>query len=238
MTSRLRYTDGTIEFRELVAPEEIMEAYRFRYRICVERLNWVKGDPSRRIERDTWDDVAWHFGAFKDGRLVGYVRLTPDTLGRNIMSRVCFGGLFHRPDPHFNMDETGDISRLILEPGLARNQKEFLRVLFGLYRLAYGRARIQGIRYWYFVTSRQEIQGLRYKGLFPVRVLGHGVLGGKDTYVATLDLARARFVLLMWAPWRLKWYEEAARLAAPLPAPPDPLPTPFPAVVELKQPAA
>lgn len=63
--------------RIVTAPEELEEIYRFRYRIYVEEMHRPQADADherKRIE-DKLDKSAYNIAAFKDGRVVGVVRV-------------------------------------------------------------------------------------------------------------------------------------------------------------------
>ena len=60
-------------------PTKLQEYYRFRYRIYNEsRLKGFVADADG-IDKDAYDDRAWHFGWYVDGKLVGCIRfIEPD----------------------------------------------------------------------------------------------------------------------------------------------------------------
>lgn len=211
---RLRFVEGSFDFRELVTLEDLEAAYRLRYEICVLKLKWIDGNPMTGHEIDEFDDASWHFGAFYRGELIGYVRLTPEAAIPGLMSRVHFAELWQR-DPAYAPEQSADLSRLVVLGAYAEDVQQILR---GLYRLAYAKARSNQpqLRYWYFVTSRRELRALRWRFHFPVRIIGRGVTSdGKTTYVASLDLKHSRFTVGLLTPWRLHYFERCTKLIEP-----------------------
>lgn len=210
----LHFKKNKFEFRELVTKEELQLAYRFRYDICVKQLHWIKGDPVHQVERDEYDEYSYHFGCFLEGKMVGYIRMTPEIAPVVIMSRKYFPRLWHN-DPDYPKDRSADISRLIIAREQRHNRKQLKLILMGLYRLTYARARLvrPSIRYWYFITSPVMARALHWQFGFSVKKHGHGVTSdGKLTYVASLDLEKGWRRLLLLAPLRLRYFERAKKL--------------------------
>ncbi|HVQ44145.1 MAG TPA: GNAT family N-acyltransferase [Candidatus Saccharimonadia bacterium] len=212
--------DG-MRFTELTSPQQLHAAYELRYRICVEKLHWVEGDPATRTESDEFDAHSYHFGCYSGQELVGYLRLTKETAPPGTMTRTYFPELWHR-DPHYPKARTADITRLLLDRPRLPNPKSMLPALRGLYRLAYGRSQLcrPTIQYWYFITTPKLLGGLRWRLGLPVKKIGQGITSdGKMTYVAGLSLRRGGLQLLLLAPWRLNYFRSVARHTHPLPGP-------------------
>lgn len=218
MLHRLEFKLSTFVFKELHSSEEIREAYRLRYRICVEQLHWIEGDPTQKIETDEFDPYAFHFGCYDDDKLIGYMRMNREDSPAGIMSRNYFIHLWQK-DPQYNPVHTADLSRLIVDQPYVKNMSSLQKIVVGLYRLAYARTRLETpqINYWYFITTKRMLFALKWKMNFPVKQVGSGVTSdGKTTYVAALDLAKGRRRLMLLAPWRLRTFERTKHSLTPL----------------------
>ncbi|HSX02263.1 MAG TPA: GNAT family N-acyltransferase [Candidatus Saccharimonadia bacterium] len=210
----LHFEEHGLVFRELTAEADFRAAYRLRYKICVEQLHWVQGVPEEQLEYDDYDKYSYHFGCFRESKLIGYMRMTPEDNSVGTMSRDHFGHLW-QIDPQYPTHETADLSRLLVDRPYLHKPLLLRRILIGLYRLAYGRAELSRprIRYWYFITTGRLLKALRWQLGLPVKVFGHDQTSdGKTTYAVGLDLQRGRRRLAILAPWRLIYFARAKRL--------------------------
>jgi N-acyl amino acid synthase of PEP-CTERM/exosortase system len=177
------------------------------------------------LERDAFDSVSTHFGAFNRAQeLVGYVRLVPPDAGGRLPWEARFKSLLagtSLPVP----DSAAEISRLMVRAdyrrrrgdtlsGVARPEVHLLRlrnrrtaspqILLALYREMYRYSLRQGLRYWYAAMERPLARSL--KGLdFAFRQVGHEAdyFGPVAPYLADLrdlesHLVRSRPELLAW----------------------------------------
>jgi N-acyl-L-homoserine lactone synthetase len=198
----LSFTEGGLHFEELITEDQKTAAYRLRYEICSLRLKWIPGDPATRLETDKWDAIAHHFGVFnQSGQLIAYMRMVPDSPA-STMTRECFPYLIKHRDTPVPMEESADLSRLIVDPAY-HGRKTLVAILLGLYRLTYARSVLKGrgIRYWYFVTNKREIQGIRLGLRVPVRVLGGDKTpDGKINYACRMDIKAGMVCMAIFAP--------------------------------------
>jgi N-acyl-L-homoserine lactone synthetase len=203
---RIEFKENGYCFRELRTASEFEQSTTLRYQVVCEERNWVPGDPARSVERDQWDSPSFHFGAFDDeGVLAACLRLTPEN-PNGFMTFVSFGSIASFA-PVFSDSEAGDISRLIFREGYRHHLRQLGS---GLYRLAYGRARLERINGWYFVTDRGELAELRLGFHFPIVELGRGrTSDGNMTYVCSLDLNQAQRALKQSDPDLLEYFETA-----------------------------
>lgn len=76
-TSSAANTNRAIDVRIATTPEELEAVYRFRYRVYVEEMNRQEryADHDRKRIEEPMDAENTIIGAFKDGQVVGTVRL-------------------------------------------------------------------------------------------------------------------------------------------------------------------
>lgn len=209
------FTKGQLVYRELSSYQDLVAAYNFRYKICVQKMHWVSGDPITRTESDEFDTYSYHFGVFSESVLVGYCRLTPDNAPSSTMSRKYFSNLLH--DGHdYPRHNAADISRLIIDmEWIGKDKRRLKTVLVNLYRLVYGRSELAQpmLTTWYFVTTPILLKGLRFQLLLPVKEIGRGTTpDGKTTHLAMIHLPTARARLRLLAPMRYIKFNRTKRL--------------------------
>ena len=176
-----------VDIRELTSPDDIDAAFVLRHRICVDELGWVPAQPGGR-ERDEWDDSAQHVGAFVGRRLVGYVRVVPESAGLGTMTHRCFEGLFSVSDPRPPVAVTGDMSRLVIDAEQRRDPRLRRWLSVALVDHAQHRSQDAGLRFWYLVTGDAQL-GLLHHHYADVRILGRGTTSdGGTNSVVLVDL--------------------------------------------------
>ncbi len=209
------FVENEINYRELNTPADFRLAYEFRYRICVQKMHWIDGNPDTQTESDEFDEYSYHFGAFQGDVIIGYCRLTPDDVPSSTMTRKYFSDLLHH-GTDYPSDGAADISRLIIDMDyIGKNKLMLKRILTNIYRLVYGRSELAhpAILRWYFVTTPILMKGLRYQLWLPVTEIGKGITpDGKTTHLATIDLRAARNRLRIIAPLHLWKFARTKRL--------------------------
>lgn len=107
-----------------------------RYAIFVERLQWVPGDPTKRLELDHLDPFATHIGAFDStGALVGYVRVIRGGAPCGMLLQQPFFAKL-MPDHLDTSPRTAEISRLCIKLSEV-NTPRLDGILICLYRAIY-----------------------------------------------------------------------------------------------------
>lgn len=106
---------------------------RRRYEVFAQRLKWVTGDPTTRLELDELDETATHIGAFDSaGTFVGYVRIIRGgTSGGMLLQKPAFAQLM--PDRLDTSVKTAEISRLCVRLSEA-NSPQLEELLLTMYR--------------------------------------------------------------------------------------------------------
>lgn len=233
---------GGLSFRPLMA-HELEAAFRLRHRFVCEDMQWLPPHPSGQ-EFDAWDGLddppdartTVHVGAFDGDRLVGYLRMVPDSLMtfpgtndlRRTMTLTIFRGLITTPLKRTPVERTADISRWVFDKDYARqcSRRQIGNLYAGLFWVAYQAASRMNIRYWTFVTGRRVFRLLRWACRFPVENIGSGITSdGKRNYALFLDL-QASAKRVRWANPRFhRWFviglvPEPVDLTTPAPASP------------------
>ncbi|MBK6894908.1 MAG: GNAT family N-acetyltransferase [Flavobacteriales bacterium] len=72
-----------ITLTPITTPEKLEEYYRFRYRIYNESR--LKGfvEETEGMDKDAYDERAWHFGWYVDGQLAGCIRFIERTKAKH-----------------------------------------------------------------------------------------------------------------------------------------------------------
>jgi N-acyl amino acid synthase of PEP-CTERM/exosortase system len=162
-------------FKEVRTEEELEQVFRLRFQVyCIEREFEDPDDYPDGIERDEYDDHAWHYLCLDgEGRAVGTARLIrpPDPLSFPIELHCRIDDPLDRAIRH----RTGEISRLAVSKGYrrragdtiygltdesreeeAREDRRRMPILFmGLLRELYQTSLREGITHWYAAMERK-----------------------------------------------------------------------------------
>ncbi len=202
----IKLLDNALEKNFLIRelePDEREDAYKFRYQVFCNELNWIAQNKSKK-DIDSYDNHAVHFGVFSHfGDLVGYSRIIlPEN---NFMLEHEFRDLIEN-SPIRKSKDTVEISRLAIEKSL-RMGYEFQTGML-LYRIMYNWSLDHKVRYWYMAVNLRYLRSLQK--LFPCKSIGQAksYQSGIPTVAALLDLREAEKFLENKAPLFYKWFRE------------------------------
>jgi N-acyl amino acid synthase of PEP-CTERM/exosortase system len=156
-------------------------AYALRYRVFCEELGFLPREAyADGLERDAYDDHAWHVGAIeRAGAVVGTARLIrPSPLGLPLFDRCPVEPAARAA---FESQRAAEISRLAIDAryrrrrgdgrhGLATGDGAERRsprpeIVLGLYRAMYQLSKRHGISHWYAAMERALLRGLERFGV-------------------------------------------------------------------------
>lgn len=115
-----------LQTRQLIDPAEIRQAFRLRYRIYCEKLNWLdRSEHPDGLETDVYDDNSAHFGAFDGSRLVGYIRMI-------VADRLPIHEIVSIPRTIQADHVCAEASRLIVDKACLSNRKDAIAIIHDL----------------------------------------------------------------------------------------------------------
>jgi len=163
--------EGHYHVRLIVGREELLEAYRLRYRTFCQKLNWVSCKEDG-LEYDSYDESAVSFGVYDDeGRLAAYARLIMPH-GRFMLEDIF--PMLLGPAPIVRKEpDTAEISRLCIEPRKCADAGRHALTLLlfsGLYEWCVKRE----IRFLYAVTDDKTFKTYSSNEI-PFRLMGEPV---------------------------------------------------------------
>ncbi|MBU4369400.1 GNAT family N-acetyltransferase [Patescibacteria group bacterium] len=180
----------------------IEKAYRFRYKIFCEELQWLPLNTSEK-EFDEYDQFSIHFGVFsKDGKLVGYGRFILP--GSDFMLEKEFKDLLNNHIIRKQRD-TVEVSRISIDK-ILRSTGSFNIITMLLYKLMYRWSIKNKIRYWYMAIEPNYLKLLQK--FFPCKQIGDIKFYQPNTATtaALLDLKEAEVFLLRVNQKLYEWF--------------------------------
>lgn len=159
----------------------LVAGYALRYRVFCEELGFLPREAyADGLERDSFDDHAWHVGAIdRAGAVVGTARLVgPSPLGLPLFDRC-------RVEPAaraaFETQCAAEVSRLAIDPRYRRRRGDGRygldtgdggerrgarpEIVLGLYRAMYQLSKRHGISHWYAAMERALLRNLARFGV-------------------------------------------------------------------------
>lgn len=200
-------TDLRHDFRsQRLLTEQLHEAFRLRYKLLVEEWGWIPSNEDR-LDTDIYDSKAEHFGVLdKTGTLIAYFRVLTGSLDSYMLEREF--AFMIKPDEaarihsEFCADTSLEISRLVISPGISREEKVLAIRL--LYRELVAWAKPRRRPNWYMVATNRLRDSLLRQG-FVLHVYAEtDVIGG--CVVACLDLHRTEENLRISFPKDWEFY--------------------------------
>lgn len=159
----------------------LIAAYALRYRVFCEELGFLPREAyPDGLERDAFDDHAWHVGAIdRAGAVVGTARLIPSSpLGLPLFDHCPVEPAARAA---FETQCAAEISRLAIAPryrrrrgdgryGLATGDGRERRgarpeIVLGLYKAMYQLSKRHGVSHWYAAMERALLRGLERFGV-------------------------------------------------------------------------
>lgn len=159
-------------FANIVCHDDMAQAYHLRHRVFAEELGWVPRCESG-LEMDAYDSHAEHFGVFRAGRLLSYLRLVMPS--HRFMIEKEFAGLVSMDHRIRKESDTCEVSRLCV-----RSDERATKVHTGigpmnlsmlLYRRVYQWCAGFGVRFLYLVVEHKIFRLLSMLG-FPCSLVG------------------------------------------------------------------
>ncbi len=204
--------EGGFSVRNILTPDEMVQAWHLRHRIFSQELKWVPVSDDA-LERDAYDEGAVFFGVFdEDNRLRAFLRLIlperPFMIEREFLSLVSPGHGIRKED------DTVEVSRLCVAP---EARSETISGNFGvhaisllLYKGIYQWCRANWIRHLYLVVEQRVFRMLRAKG-FPCEAVGEPQVmpDGVVAVAAVMDWKRFEALSAMKRPALLEWFSLA-----------------------------
>lgn len=204
--------EGGFTVKNILTPEEMIQAYHLRHRIFSQELKWVP--PSEdALERDVYDEGGVFFGVFdEDNRLRAFLRLIlperPFMIEREFLSLVSSDHRIRKED------DTVEVSRLCVAP---EARTEIISGNFGvhaisllLYKGVYRWCRANWVRHLYLVVEQRIFRMLRAKG-FPCELVGEPQVmpDGVVAVAAIMDWKRFEELCAGKRPALLEWFSQA-----------------------------
>lgn len=169
--------EGEFIVKNIVAAEEIIQAYNLRHKVFSQELGWVP-ETKNALEADNYDNYAISFGVFNElNKLIAFIRLIPSSapfmIEKEFLSLV-------EPEHKIRKEaDTVEASRLCVVPE-ARN--DVISGNFGvhsitmlLYKGIYHWCMKNDIRFLYLVVEYKIYRLLCARG-FPCQLLGRPTL--------------------------------------------------------------
>jgi len=181
--------------------DDIKKAYKFRYKIFCEELNWLPLNKDKE-EFDDYDRFSIHFGIFfKNDELAGYGRFILPKI--NFMLEKEFKDLLDNHTIRKKRD-TVEVSRVAIDKTL--RGKSFNLIILLLYKFMYRWSLKNGIRYWYMVIEPNYLKSLQ--SLFPCKQIGRVKFyqPNSTTTAALLDLREAEDFLFRKNRKLYEWF--------------------------------
>jgi acyl-homoserine lactone synthase len=171
------------------SPLEQKQLWAFRHRIFREQLAWVPVCEDG-YDRDSYDDFSDNLALYRDGQVVGAIRLTG---GQNpFMLEEEFSGLLASGECIGKGREYSEITRLAIDRH-ALSGRESVMAARMLYLGAWLWSQIHGVRWMYFVVEPVFYRRLVMFG-FPIVPVGvpRPLDGGVMSMAGLLDWRQAR----------------------------------------------
>ena len=133
--------------KRVESEEEINALKKLRYKIYCEQLGWIKHDKyPDGIEQDAYDNHSIHFGAFKDGKAIGAIRLIKENPTVFPIHSIC--DLWDSENSKLKDSRTSEISRLIVDTSIEKMPRS--AITLGLIKQLYYASKYhEGITHWY-----------------------------------------------------------------------------------------
>lgn len=173
-----------LQTRQLIDPAEIRQAFRLRFRMYCEKLNWL--DPSEYpddLETDGYDEHSIHLGAFDGSRLVGYVRII-------LAKQLPIYAIEELAEKIPISPSLAEISRLIIDKNAIPDRKDFKRVVLGILREIHLHTKSKTEAAYYICTLDLAVFRVLRMYLFPFVPIGDQLFNmGSMTVPAMLGVA-------------------------------------------------
>lgn len=205
----------------LIRDESVNAAYQLRHKVFAEELKWVP-QAKNRLERDSYDKSAQHFGVFRDKKILSYLRLVSPAHG--YMLEKEFSSLV---SPGHILRKTGDtreVSRLCvsvderatkIQTGIGPVGAAML-----LYRRVYQWCFEYDVRYLYLVVEYKVYRLLSMLG-FPCDRIGDPTKmpDGVMAVAAMMDWRHFETRNILKRPDLINWFNQYQESQDGLPLP-------------------
>ncbi len=203
------FKDRNMTLKNLTTQKEKVQAFRLRYRIFYEELNWIPRSKDS-LEIDSYDMNAIFFGVFnKQHELVAFIRLIlPES---QFMLEKEFSFLISPRYIVRKERDTAEVSRLCIAPEVrsSANSENFAihEISMFLYKGIFQWSMANMVRYLYFVVDRKIYRLLRIKG-FPCEMIGmpQAMPDGTVATAAIMDWSSFRLLNFVKRPELLRWF--------------------------------
>ncbi len=200
----IAFYEGRFLVKTLTEQQDLVEAYRLRHKVFVDRLQWVPASPLE-LEVDAYDAWAISVGLFMgDGTLAGLFRILvpPGPFMLESEFRPCLlPGYRLRKEP-----DTVEITRLTVDPGI-HDKGLSSRMMLALFKGVYQWSVFNDVRYLYMVVEKRFLRVLRAIG-FPCEPISPAVAlppAGALSVAAVLDWDQFRDESAQKRPEFLRW---------------------------------
>ncbi len=201
---KIAFYEGRFLVKTLTERQDLVEAYRLRHKVFVDRLQWVPASPIE-LEVDSYDAWATSVGLFMDnGTLAGLFRILapPGPFMLESEFRPCLlPGYRLRKEP-----DTVEITRLTVDPGI-HDKGLSSRMMLALFKGVYQWSIFNDVRYLYMVVEKRFLRVLRAIG-FPCEPISPVVTlppAGAVSVAAMLDWDQFRAESARKHPELLQW---------------------------------
>lgn len=201
---KIAFYEGRFLVKTLTEQHDLVEAYRLRHKVFVDRLQWVPASPIK-LEVDSYDAWATSVGLFMDnGTLAGLFRILAPPAPFMLESefRPCLlPGYRLRKEP-----DTVEITRLTVDPGI-HDKGLSSRMMLALFKGVYQWSIFNDVRYLYMVVEKRFLRVLRAIG-FPCEPISPAVTlppAGAVSVAAMLDWDQFREESARKHPEFLQW---------------------------------
>ncbi len=201
---KIAFYEGRFLIKTLTEQQDLVEAYRLRHKVFVDRLQWVAASPIE-LEVDSYDAWAISVGLFLDnGTLAGLFRILapPGPFMLESEFRPCLlPGYRLRKEP-----DTVEITRLTVDQSI-HDKGLSSRMMLALFKGVYQWSIINEVRFLYMVVEKRFLRVLRAIG-FPCEPISPAVTlppAGAVSVAAMLDWDQFREESVRKHPEFLRW---------------------------------
>lgn len=156
----------------IIKNDTMVSAYRLRHQVFCEELRWVPWSDDG-LERDVYDAHAEHFGVYKQGSVLSYLRLVSPNY--RYMLEKEFSSLVGPDHAIRKNSDTREVSRLCVRSNerstKIKTEIGSVGVSMLLYRSVYQWCVAREVRYLYLVVEYKVLRLLKIFG-FPCELIG------------------------------------------------------------------
>ncbi|GAB6035577.1 hypothetical protein JCM15519_01360 [Fundidesulfovibrio butyratiphilus] len=188
--SPVSFKENEYVARSIENYDDIVQALRLRHAVFAEKLGWVATRPDG-LEYDAYDAYSAHFGVFKDGEIVAYLRMIMP--GNTFMIEKEFIDLVsddHEIRKELNVSE---MSRLCISEAALKSMRSenFARnsLQMILHKCVYHWCSANGVRFMYLVVEKRVYRMMRICGFYSTPVGESKIMpDGVEALAALLDI--------------------------------------------------